>query len=176
MLRRYRIKPELTLMSCWVDLHCNRPSSRSHATIRRRLASRPSSEGTVRKRYHSVASGIKVLEPHVQKIAGWTNHAGVFHFGCNFVMDNSLLILANNVDTKFEMILGLEFVRFRLSVFLRESSPIHKCTVGRLDVPDPNLAAAIRPNFSVLPRQHFTVEETVDWGRNCFRVRLAANP
>lgn len=96
--------------------------------------------------------------------------------GGDLVVDDSLLIFAHNVDAKFEVVLRLKFVRLRLSVFGRQSRPIDKGAVGGLDIPDPDLAAGIGPYLGMLPRQHFTVEEAVDWCRHRLCVGLSANP
>lgn len=53
----------------------------------------------------------------------------MFDLGGDLVVDDRLLIFTNNIDAEFEMVLGLEFVGFRLAIFGRQAVAIDKGAV-----------------------------------------------
>ena len=60
--------------------------------------------------------------------------------GGDFVVYDRLLILTDNVDTKFEVVLSLQLVRVGLAVFWRESRAVDEGPVGGLHISNPDLA------------------------------------
>jgi hypothetical protein len=49
--------------------------------------------------------------------------------GGNLVMDNRLVVFADNVDAKLDNVLGLEFAGVRLDRLCRETVSVDECTV-----------------------------------------------
>ena len=74
----------------------------------------------------------------------------MFNFGSNFMMNNRLLVLADDVDTQLQMITGLELVGFGLAIFRRQSGSVNEGAVGRFYVADPNLSLPIGPYLRML--------------------------
>jgi hypothetical protein len=118
MLRGYRIHPELSLLARPVGR--DHPIRRRHAAIRPHgcLRARPASRRSPGGGHQQRAVGrIELPKVHLHQVVGGIRIPGMLDLGGDFVVDDSLLIFAYDVDAKFEMVLGLELVRLRLSVF-----------------------------------------------------------
>ena len=94
----------------------------------------------------------------------------------DLVMDNRLLIFADDIDSKLQVVGRLKLVGLRLAVLRRQATAVYKCAVGRLDVAYPDLSLPISPYLCVLPRQHLTVEIAVGRCRDGPLVSLTAYP
>ncbi len=96
--------------------------------------------------------------------------------GRHLVMHDHLLVLADDIDAQLQMIRRLQLVGLRLSILGRQSRPVNKSAVGRLDIADPYLALPVGPYFCVLSRQHLTVKKAVYRRRDRLHVSLPTDP
>lgn len=116
VLRRYRVQPE-PLLCHTVSRHTHIPWSHA-AACHGSLTARPSSERHPGKRHHHGAiRWVKITKIQVEQAVRLTQKARMLDLGSNFVVNDCLLILANNVDTKLKMVLGLELMWVGLPVF-----------------------------------------------------------
>lgn len=94
----------------------------------------------------------------------------------DFVVDNSLVIFSDNIDTQLQDVLSTDFMWFALPVLWGETRAIDKGTVGRLDVANVDSARSLLgPDFGVLTRENFGIKVTVGRCWNGFSVRLTAD-
>lgn len=54
----------------------------------------------------------------------------MLNFGGNLVVNNGLLILADNINSQLQSVILADLVRFGLAVFRRQPIAIDKCTIG----------------------------------------------
>jgi len=67
----------------------------------------------------------------------------------DLVMNDCLVVLADDVNTKFDYVLRLELKRFRFEALRAEPLAVDECAVGALHVFDENLSRFF-PNFCML--------------------------
>ncbi len=68
------------------------------------------------RQHHGAAGRVEVPKVHVEDIAGWCDESRVLNLGSDLVMHHRLLVLADNIDAEFQMVLGLQLVGLRVSV------------------------------------------------------------
>lgn len=82
-------------------------------------------------------------------------YTGVFDASGDLMMNNRLLVFADDIDSQFKHVLLPKLMWIGVPVLLRQSSTIDKGSVGGLDVSYPNLSISISPYLGVLSRQEF---------------------
>lgn len=89
-------------------------------------------------------------------------------------MNDVLMIFTYDIDAEFEMILILDEMRLRVTVFLGQPGSIDKGSIGGFDVTNPYPPLFVGPYLGMLSRQNFRIEVTIGRSRHCFLVRLSS--
>lgn len=119
---------------------------------------------------------VQFTKTQVEHIVGCSRQSHIFDFGRHLVVNNGLLILAHNVDSKLKSVMLSQFMWLGFTILGRQSLAIDKRPIGGFDVADVHLAVPFGPDFCVLARQDFGVKIAVDGCRNGFGIGLPADP